>query len=385
MTLKKKRICLLGSTGSIGTTTLRVVADYPDAFEIVGLSAHQSEGALMEQVERWGPVAACLTGAGRIPAANHGTRWFCGARGALDLIDACEPDLVVLAMVGAAGLPPMLKAIASGATIALANKEVLVTAGELVMREARARGVGLLPLDSEHSAIFQCLCGRPDAPLRRLVLTASGGPFRGKSAAGLLNVTVEEALRHPTWSMGRKISIDSATMMNKGFEVIEAHHLFGVDVDRVEIIVHPQSIIHSMVEFPDGSMLAQLGLTDMYFPIAYALGYPDRLPNARFEPLDLAALGRLTFESYDPEVFRCPGFAYEAARQGRTYPAVLNAANEVAVQLLLDGLIRFSEIPALIEGALEAHRPEAADTLAAIEAADGWARERVRAGVAARR
>src|SRR5690606_26363643 len=199
-------------------------------------------------------------------------------------------------------------------------------------------------------------------PLRRLVLTASGGPFRGRSAAELLGVTVEQALRHPTWTMGRKISIDSATMMNKGFEVIEAHHLFGVDVGQVEIVVHPQSIVHSMVEFHDGSMLAQLGVTDMYFPIAYALGYPERLPNTRFEPLDFAALGRLTFEAYDPEVFRCPGFAYEAARLGATYPAVLNAANEVAVQLLLDGAVRFNEIPTLIEGALEAHRPQAADT-----------------------
>lgn len=385
MPLKRKRICLLGSTGSIGSTTLRVVADYPDDFEIVGLSAHRSEQALLDQIERWRPVAACLTGADRLPAANHGTRLFCGAQGALDLIDACEPDLVVLAMVGAAGLPPTLKAIDAGVAIALANKEVLVTAGDLVMRAARARGVSLLPLDSEHSAIFQCLCGRPDAPLRRLVLTASGGPFRGRSAAEMQNVTVEQALRHPTWSMGRKISIDSATMMNKGFEVIEAHHLFDVDVDRVEIVVHPESIIHSMVEFPDGSMLAQLGLTDMYFPIAYALGHPERLPNARFEPLDLTAVGRLSFESYDPEVFRCPGFAYEAAKQGGTYPAVLNAANEVAVQLLLDGAIRFSEIPELIAGALEAHRPEPADTLAAIEAADLWARERVRTEVTARR
>lgn len=383
MGFKRKRICLLGSTGSIGRSTLRVVEDYPDAFEIVGLSAHNSRKALAEQVERWRPRAACLTG-GSQPEANHGTRWFAGPGGALELIEACEPDLVVLAMVGAAGLAPTLKAIDAGAEIALANKEVLVTAGELVMRHARDRNVTILPLDSEHSAIFQCLCGRADAPLRRIVLTASGGPFRGMSVAELENATLEAALRHPTWSMGPKITIDSATMMNKGFEVIEAHHLFGLDVEQVEIVVHPQSVVHSMVEFPDGSMLAQLGVTDMYFPIAYALGYPDRLPNARFEPLDLAALGRLTFEGYDPEVFRCPGFAYEAARRGGTYPAVLNAANEVAVQLLLDGHVRFCEIPDLIEEAMEAHASTEADTLEAIEAADQWARRRVKAGVSAR-
>lgn len=383
MGFKRKRICLLGSTGSIGRSTLRVVEDYPDAFEIVGLSAHNSQGALAEQIERWRPEAACLTGGGKTEV-NHGTRWFNGPEGALDLIDACEPDLVVLAMVGAAGVAPTLKAIEAGAEIALANKEVLVTAGELVMREARARDITILPLDSEHSAIFQCLCGRADTPLRRIVLTASGGPFRGMSRAELETATVEAALQHPTWSMGPKITIDSATMMNKGFEVIEAHHLFGLDVSQVEIIVHPQSIIHSMVEFPDGSMLAQLGVTDMYFPIAYALGYPERLPNARFGPLDLATRGQLTFEAYDPAVFRCPGFAYEAARRGGTFPAVLNAANEVAVQLLLDGQLRFCEIPDLIEEALEAHEATEADTLEAIEAADRWARQRVKAGVSAR-
>jgi 1-deoxy-D-xylulose-5-phosphate reductoisomerase len=384
MGFKRKRICLLGSTGSIGTTTLRVIEDYPDRFEIVGLSAHCSADALAVQVGRWRPVAACLTGGGEVPAANHGVRWFSGPRGALDLIDACEPDLVVLAMVGAAGLPPMLKALASGVEVALANKEVLVTAGELVMRESLARKVRILPLDSEHSAIFQCLDGKPPAGLRRIILTASGGPFRGMSATELESVSVEAALRHPTWSMGRKITIDSATMMNKGFEVIEGHHLFDIPVDHIQIAVHPQSIVHSMVEYDDGSVLAQLGPTDMYFPIAFALGYPERLHNSRFESLDLMSVGRLDFENYDEHAFRCPGFAYEAARRGGTYPAVLNAANEVAVELLLDGNIRFGEVADLIDAALQAHQSVEADNLEAIEAADRWARERTRAGIGAK-
>jgi 1-deoxy-D-xylulose-5-phosphate reductoisomerase len=216
------------------------------------------------------------------------------------------------------------------------------------------------------------------------MLTASGGPFRGMSATELESVTVEAALRHPTWSMGRKITIDSATMMNKGFEVIEGRHLFDIPVDRIQIVVHPQSIVHSMVEFEDGSILAQLGITDMYFPIAYALGHPERLPNTRFEPLDLMNVGRLDFENYDEQAFRCPGFAYEAARRGGTYPAVLNAANEVAVELLLDGHIRFSEIADLIDAALQAHQPASADELEAIEAADLWARERTRACIGAK-
>lgn len=384
MDIKRKRICLLGSTGSVGSSTLRVIEDFPERFEIVGLSAHCSAEALGEQVARWRPVAACLTGDAKPPEGGPATRWFRGPQGALDLIEACEPDLVVLAMVGAAGLPPALKAIELGVDIALANKEVLVTGGELVMKEARARGVRILPLDSEHSAIFQCLCGNPEASLRRIVLTASGGPFRRKPAAQLENVTLEEALRHPTWSMGRKITIDSATLMNKGFEVIEAHHLFDVAVERVEIIVHPQSIIHSMVEFHDGSMLAQLGVTDMYFPIAYVLGFPDRLPNTRFKPLNLAALGKLEFEEYDREAFPCPTLAYEAVRRGQTYPAVLNAANEVAVQLFLEGQLRFHEIPGIIESVLETHEPQPAGSLEAIESADGWARERSRASIAAR-
>ncbi len=382
MTNKRKRICLLGSTGSIGKSTLRVVEDYPDAFEIVGLSAHSSGDALAAQVERWRPVAACLTGPGKAEA-NHGTRWFQGPEGALELIEACEPDLVVLAMVGAAGLAPTLKAMDVGVQIALANKEVLITAGELVMGHARSRNIEILPLDSEHSAVFQCLHGSLEAPLRRIVLTASGGPFRGMSGKQLEGVTRDEALQHPTWTMGPKITIDSATMMNKGFEVIEAHHLFGLNVDRVEIAVHPQSIVHSMVEFEDGSILAQMGVTDMYFPISYALGYPHRMPNTRFAPLNLMNLGPLTFEEFDPEVFRCPGFAYESARLGKTYPAVLNAANEVAVEMFLEGQIRFTEIPELIENALEAHNATPADTLASIQAADQWARQRTRSGVAA--
>lgn len=396
MTPARKRICILGSTGSIGVRTLDVIRDAPDRYQVVGLSAHRSAGRLHAQVEEFTPVGACITGdsGGASPADRRtgrasGTRWFSGPGGALDLIDACEADLVVVAMVGAAGVLPTLHAIRAGATIGLANKETLVTAGELVMREAGARGVALLPIDSEHNAIFQCLhgqclAGELRAALRRVILTASGGPFRGRSRAELAGVTVAEALRHPTWNMGRKISIDSATLMNKGFEAIEARHLFDVGADRIDVVVHPQSVVHSMVEFVDGSVIAQLGATDMYFPIANVLSHPERLPNDRYPSLDLVKVGVLEFEAPDTEAFPCLRFAFEAIRRGGRFPAVLNAANEVAVERFLEGEIGFLEIPGRIEAALEAHdaegdSPEAALDLEAIREADARARSRVAA------
>ena len=369
-----KRICVLGSTGSIGEKTIQVVGDHPDRFEIVGLSAHESKEALVGQVREIGPAAACLSGSADVPEDSGGVRWFSGSRGLLDLIEASRPDLVVVALVGAAGLMPTLAAIEHGVTVALANKEVLVTAGELVMRRAREQGVGILPIDSEHNAIFQCLDGRPEDIPRRVILTGSGGPFRGWSRARLESATLEDALKHPTWSMGPKITIDSATLMNKGFEVIEGHHLFGVDVDKFEVVIHPQSIVHSMVEFRDGSILAQLGVTDMYFPIAHILAYPERIENARFEPLDLAAIGSLDFERYDGDAFPCLRYAYEAARQGSTYPTVLNAANEVAVDRFLKGEIRFLEIGDIVDAVLQEHTPPESVELDDIQEADRKAR-----------
>jgi 1-deoxy-D-xylulose-5-phosphate reductoisomerase len=375
----RKRICILGSTGSIGEKALRVVGDYPDRFEVVGLAARSSAERLAEQAAEWGVRWACLTDAAGSAPSIGGARMFVGEAGMIDLLDACQPDLVVVATVGYAGLAPTLHAIQSGATVALANKEVLVTAGTLVMGEAARRGVAILPIDSEHNAIFQCLaarclCGRPPTPLRRIILTASGGPFLGRAREDLADVTIEQALNHPTWRMGPKITIDSATLMNKGFEVIETSHLFGEPVDKIEVVIHPQSAIHGMIEYHDGSMLAQMGVTDMYLPIANVLAWPDRLPNARFEPMDLAAIGRMTFEKPDLEAFPCLRLAYEAIRAGQTYPTVLNAANEVAVARFLAGEIRFLDISGLIEQALEEHRPAPDPDLAAIAEADAWAR-----------
>lgn len=396
--MSRKRILILGSTGSIGLKTLEVIRDYPDRFEVAGLCAHASVDALRAQAREFRPRAACVTGplgrevardaAAKAGSGNggngsgggrgEGTVWLAGPEGAVELIEACEPDFVVSSMVGAAGLEPTMRALELGLAVGLANKEVLVTAGEAAMAAARRSGSRILPIDSEHNAIFQLLDGRAGSPLRRVILTASGGPFRGWSADRLETVTVEQALRHPTWTMGRKITIDSATLMNKGFEAIEARWLFDVPIGMVEVVVHPQSVIHSMVEFHDGSMLAQLGRTDMYFPIANALAWPERLENTRFAPLDLTELGSMTFEKPDRAAFPCLGLAQEAVARGRTWPAVLNAANEIAVERFLAGEIRFTEIHDVIDAAMQAHEPAvgAGETpgLDAIREADAWAR-----------
>ena len=373
MSNDRKRILILGSTGSIGVNTLRVIGDYPDRFQVVGLSAHGSSERLAQQASEHGVPMVCLVEDKAIELP-HGCRLFTGAEGLVALLEACEPDLVVVATVGYAGLAPTLRAIELGLNVALANKEVLVTAGDLVMESARARGVEILPIDSEHNAIFQCLSGRGDTPLRRIILTASGGPFRGRSRAELEQVTVEEALAHPTWQMGPKITIDSATLMNKGFEVIEGHHLFGVPVEQIEVVVHPQSAIHGMVEFHDGSMLAQMGVTDMYLPIANVLAWPERLKNTRFEPLDLSRLAKFTFERPDLENFPCLRIAYEVAAQGGTSASVMNAANEVAVARFLRREIRLADIPSLIQAALDSHDNRLRPGLGEIAEADTWAR-----------
>lgn len=378
-----KRVIILGSTGSIGTKTLQVIEDFPGTFEVVAISTNSQTGLLAEQAKRHRPKAICVCAEERANEARHiasitGANLHLGEAGLVELVEQYEADLVVIATVGFVGLLPTLRAIQRGVTIALANKEVLVTAGHLVMEEARRREVAILPIDSEHNAIFQCLmCGGRDA-LRRIVLTASGGPFRGAKRERLLAITRKEALRHPTWSMGPKITIDSATLMNKGFEVIEAHHLFNVPVERIEVVIHPQSTIHSMVEFVDGSIIAQLGVTDMYLPIQNVLFYPERVAN-KFPPLDFISLGRLTFEPPDLVNFPCLAYAYEAARLGGTYPTVVNAANEVAVARFLREEIPFLGIPEIIRDALDAHEGGKAATLEEIMAADQWARRRAAA------
>lgn len=375
----QKRLIILGSTGSIGTKTLEVVGDFPGRFEVVALSTHGNLDLLEQQCQQFHPEAICVTSPareadGRALAARHGIRFFAGEAGLVDMIRQCDAELVMVATVGFVGTVPTVEAIRRGMTIALANKEVLVTAGHIVMEEARKAGVTVLPVDSEHNAIFQCLGGSQPRDVRRLILTASGGPFRGMTRAQMENLTAKDALRHPTWTMGAKITIDCSTLMNKGFEVMEAAHLFGIPVEQVDVVVHPQSCIHSMVEYVDGSVIAQMGVTDMYFPIQNILLYPERLPN-RFPPLNLAMLGQMTFFEPDRDNFPCLDFAYEAARKGSTMPAVLNAANEVAVARFLAGDISYLRLSETIRETMAAHEMKPEATLDDICKADAWARD----------
>ncbi len=362
-----RRLAILGSTGSIGTSTLDVVAAHPDRFQVTALTARVNLDLLEAQVRRHAPrLVSVATEASarelrrRLGRTTTEVGW--GTTGLLRAAADTGGDLVVSAIVGSAGLLPTMGAIAAGKDVALANKESLVMAGHLVTAEARRRGVQLLPVDSEHSAIFQCLGGRDANLLRRIVLTASGGPFRTRPRSTFASITPEEALKHPNWAMGKKITIDSATLMNKGLEVIEAHWLFGLAVTQVDVVIHPQSIIHSLVEFVDGSMLAQLGVPDMRVPIQYALTYPERRPNPA-QRLGLEGLAGLTFEAVDREKFPCLDLAYEAVQAGGSLPAVLNAANEVAVQRFLTRRIGFDEIPTLIRKALDAHPRQPVSTV----------------------
>jgi 1-deoxy-D-xylulose-5-phosphate reductoisomerase len=379
-----KRIAILGSTGSIGRNTLAVALAHPDRVRVVGLAAGGNVAALAEQVERFRPCAVAMATREALDGlslpAGVDTSGI-GTEGLVAVATHVEVDLVVCASSGTAALEAVLAAIEAGKTIALANKEVLVMAGDLVMGAAARRGVAVLPVDSEHNAIHQCLHGRPREEIRRLILTASGGPFRGRPAAALETVGPDEALRHPTWRMGRKITIDSATLMNKGLEVIEARWLFDVAPSQIDVVIHPQSIVHSLVELRDGSIIAQLGSTDMRLPIQYALSYPDRWP-ASLAPLDLTACGPLEFEPPDVEGFPCLRLAYRALEAGGGYSVVLNAANEVAVAAFLDGQIGFRSIPRLIERTLEAYSGAAPQTLADVRALDGWARRQAAATAA---
>jgi 1-deoxy-D-xylulose-5-phosphate reductoisomerase len=387
-----KRLALLGSTGSIGEQTLEVAAAFPERFRVTALAAGRRVEKLAEQVRRFRPDLVSVAE----PAGAEALRAALGpaappeiAVGEAGLVAVAthEADLVVSALVGATGLAPTLAAIRAGRDVALANKEVLVMAGALVLREARARGVALLPVDSEHSAIFQVLAGQRREDVARIVLTASGGPFRTWSAERIAGASVAQALAHPNWEMGPKITIDSATLMNKGLEVIEARWLFDVPPERVAVVVHPQSIVHSLVEMCDGSVLAQLGLPDMRVPIAVALAHPERIPleTAR---LDLARVGRLDFEAPDLARFPCLGLAYEALRADEAAPAVLNAANEISVAAFLEGRIPLPAIAETNAAVLAAHAGRAAGAmrdLADVREADGWARARARERLAAGR
>ena len=376
-----KRIAILGSTGSIGRSALEVIEQFPDRFQVVALAAGRNVDLLSEQIQRFRPkVAAVLDQeladdlAGRLPA-DTGVEVLAGSTGYQETASCAEADMVLSSMVGAAGLIPTLSAIRTGKDVALANKETLVMAGALVMEEVRKYQIRLLPVDSEHNAIFQALEGHRREDLKRILLTASGGPFLNLPKEQLESVTPAQALNHPNWEMGAKITIDSATMMNKGLEVIEAKWLFEVPVEKVDVHIHPQSIVHSMVEYVDGSVIAQLGMPDMRVPIAYALAYPERL-KLDLPTLDFFSVQTLTFQEPDLGRFPCLDLAFTACKAGGTMPAVLNASNEVAVQAFLDNRIPFLGITRLVDKVMQEHELAPATELEAILAADSWARTR---------
>ncbi len=376
-----KRVVVLGSTGSIGVNALKVIREHPREFEVVGLAAGRQVELLAEQVKAFKPKMVAIQDgslAGPLQGMLNGARpkILAGEQGVAELSGMEGVDQVIVAITGAAALKPTLSAIERGRTIGLANKETLVMAGELVMRKAREKGAAILPIDSEHSAIFQCLQGHAAGEVRKILLTTSGGPLRKVPLEEFGRLPKAQIMSHPRWKMGPKITVDSATMMNKALEVIEARALFGLAVDQVEVVVHPEAIIHSLVEFIDGSVLAQLGVTDMRLPIQYALSYPGRLTSS-LPALDLVALKQLTFESPDRAKFPCLELGYEAARAGGTLPAVLNAANEACVEAFLKDEMPFTRIAPVIEKVLRKHRPVQDPNLEQIFEADSWAREQV--------
>jgi 1-deoxy-D-xylulose-5-phosphate reductoisomerase len=372
-----KNVVLLGSTGSIGTSTIKVAEDLPDHLRLLGLAAGTNTELLLEQVRKHRPEAISITdplkAKGLRDVLGTSTEVFSGTDGLVKLATLPAADIVLIAIVGTAGLKPALAAIRAGKDIAIASKEILVMAGEIVMNEARRHGVRVLAVDSEHSAIFQCLDGKLPGSVRRLWLTASGGPFRQTPKAEFSQITVERALKHPSWVMGRKITIDSATLFNKGLEMIEARWLFDIEMARVGVVVHPQSVVHSMVEFVDGSMIAQMSTPDMCLPIQYALTYPDRVKSDRVQT-NLARLGSLTFEEPDVERFPALTLARRAGDVGGTLPAVLNAANEVAVEAFINQRIGFCDISEMVARTLNRHEIIPHPTLDQILAADAWAR-----------
>ena len=375
-----KNVVLLGSTGSIGTSTVKVAEDLPQRIRLLGLGAGNNAELLLEQTRKHKPAAVSIFDekkAGQIQSAlGKSAQVYAGDAGLIKLATLPEADIVLIAIVGTAGLKPALAAIRAGKDIAVASKEILVMAGEIVMAEARKHGVRVLAVDSEHSAIFQCLDGKPSSSVRKLWLTASGGPFRDKKIwpkRRFSEITVERALKHPSWVMGRKITIDSATLFNKGLEMIEARWLFDIEMARVSVVVHPQSVVHSMVEFVDGSMIAQLSTPDMCLPIQYALTYPERASSQRVQT-NLAKLGSLTFEEPDPERFPSLSLARRAGEVGGTLPAVLNAANEIAVEAFVNRRINFTQISELVARTMERHQVVPHPGLEQILEADSWAR-----------
>jgi 1-deoxy-D-xylulose-5-phosphate reductoisomerase len=389
--MKRKRVVVLGATGSIGESALKVAHDIPERMEIVGLAANRNAGKLAAQANKVRPRAVCLVDESKIgelrSALDYEPRILSGPAGLAEIACLEEAEMVLVAVVGTGGLHPALAAIEAGKDLAVASKEILVMAGEIVMREGARKRVQILPVDSEHNAIFQCLDSQRKRPtpnaerptlneesdVRRLILTASGGPFRNTAATEFEEITVERALKHPTWNMGPKITMDSATLFNKGLEMIEAHWLFGVEMARVEVVIHPQSIVHSMVEFSDGSVLAQLSHSDMCFPIQYAVTWPDRVPNS-LPPLDFGKLRQLEFATPRYEDFPALDLARRAGESGGTLPAVLNAANEIAVSAFLERKISFPRIWETVSAVMDRHANVAHPDLDAILRADLWAR-----------
>jgi 1-deoxy-D-xylulose-5-phosphate reductoisomerase len=376
-----RSLAILGSTGSIGAQALDVVRRNPDRFRVVGLGAGSSHELLMGQVREFmPPLVAIANEEAAAELTQHlgsvkGVEILSGPQAMETLARESEADMVLNAMVGAIGLGPSLATLQSGKSLALANKESLVVGGELVMDLVKGEPDRLIPVDSEHSALAQCLRGERREDLRRIVIPASGGPFRGWTREELAKASVKEALAHPTWHMGPKITIDSATLMNKGLEVIEAHYLFGLDYNRIDVVIHPESVVHGIAEFSDGSMIAQFASADMRLPIQLALAYPDRLAHG-IRGLDLASVGRLTFEALDREAFPAVDLAYRAGKLGLTYPAALNAANEVAVMAFLEGKIRLIQIPEVVSAVIDEHEAAAVVSEVALERADRWARNR---------
>src|SRR6478672_2320661 len=375
--MKRKRVVVLGATGSIGESAAKVARDIPERVEIVGLAANSKARELAAQANELRPAAICIVDETKLNELRANLKYqpeiFSGETGLCEIASRVASDMVLVAIVGTGGLRPALAAIKAGKDLAVASKEILVMAGEIVMREARDNSVHVLPVDSEHNAIFQCLEGKQSADVRRIILTASGGPFRETLRAGFDSITPEQALKHPTWNMGPKITIDSATLFNKGLEMIEAHWLFGVEMNRVEVVIHPQSIVHSMVEFTDGSTLAQLSYSNMCFPIQYAVTWPDRVPNS-LPPLDFSKVSKLEFSTPRYDDFPALNLARRAGETGGTLPAVMNAANEIAVAAFLDRKVRFSEIWEIVEQVMNQHTPVAHADLDAILGADQWAR-----------
>jgi len=378
-----KNISILGSTGSIGVSTLDVIVKNPSRFRILALSAGKNLKLLKDQIDLFGPKAVsvldeyCADQLVDMLGDSPGTKVLWGDDGYREIASFKEADMVVSAIVGAAGLLPTVEAINAGKDVALANKETMVMAGSLVVEKAKTMGVNILPVDSEHGAIFQCLQGQNREDVRKIILTASGGPFFHLSREKLKEVTLADALKHPNWEMGQKITIDSASMMNKGLEVIEAKWFFDVDVDKVDVLIHPQSIVHSMVEYNDGSVIAQLGVPDMKAPIAYALSYPERLSDV-ISTLDLCEVGRLEFFPPDFDKFKNLKLAYLAMRKGGTMPAVLNAANEVAVEAFVEGAIGFIDMPDVVEETIDSHKPVEPLSISDVLEADRWGRHKAK-------